>query len=507
MGGENSKSNKRKELQLIGNKANKDNPQQFLSSTIINLSNDIIVKKSKLNPENDYIKLNVLGEGAFGVVYKVKNKLTDYERAMKIINKNPSYNEKDDPEILNEVEILKTMDHPNILKIFEFYSNKQDYSIVTELCSGGDLNDEITKKAPLSEKYASFVMYQILSAINYCHKINIIHRDLKPENVLIFDRDSNSFPRVKICDFGLARIIEKGASLRKMTGTCNYIAPEVIKKKYDEKSDIWSCGVILYLLLSGKQPFDGEDDDEVMEKVLKGKYDTKSPPFDKISKNAVNLIKNLMEVNPTRRLSAENALNHPWFIENESKELYNKIENENVIKRLLLNLKSFKRKSVIQETTLAYLIHNYPDMKDIVNACKLFSQIDINNDGEITVDELFAGIQKFYTSETMRKDVEEIFKYLDMDNSGKIEYEEFVRAAVNKECFMQENVLRFAFNFFDKDGSGEISYKEIEETFKQSITDKAKVREALKQIFKEADINGDKSISFEEFSNLITKAL
>ena len=255
MGGKNTKEEKNEELKQIGRKAN-EHPIDIDNNTI-KLTNDVIVGHLKNKPDEDYKKVKFLGEGSFAAVYSVENRITGEVRAMKIINKNPNCSIDDDKEIFNEINILRTMDHPNILKIFEFYSNKESYSIVTELCSGGELFQEIIEKGPFNEKYCAYVMYQIFSAINYCHKMHILHRDLKPENILIAKRDKNDFPLVKICNFGPSKMFEKGPVQKKLVGSSYYIAPEVLKKHYDEKCDIWSCGVILYILLSARPPFGG----------------------------------------------------------------------------------------------------------------------------------------------------------------------------------------------------------------------------------------------------------
>ena len=164
MGAKQTKTMKNQDLKEIGARANKENPDGFITSTTINLTNDIIVSQSKADPGLDYKKLNFLGEGSFAAVYRVQNRITDAVRAMKVINKSSTCSEEDDKEILNEINILRTMDHPNILKIFEFYSNRESYSIVTELCSGGELFQEIVDKGPFDESYSAYVMYQIFSA-------------------------------------------------------------------------------------------------------------------------------------------------------------------------------------------------------------------------------------------------------------------------------------------------------------------------------------------------------
>ena len=507
MGAKSSKTLKNNDLREIGEKANRENPNSFHYSNTINLTNEIIVSQSKADPSLDYKKLNFLGEGSFAAVYRVQNRITDSIRAMKIINKSASCSPEDDKEIFNEINILRTLDHPNILKIFEFYSNKESYSIVTELCSGGELFQEIVDKGPFNENYSAYVMFQILSAINYCHNMKIVHRDLKPENILIVDRDKNNFPRIKICDFGTSKMFEKGAIQRKLVGSSYYIAPEVLKKHYDEKCDLWSCGVILYILLSGRPPFGGENDKEIMERVALGKYDLQSSPFNKVSKSGIDLIQKLLIMDPKKRISAQDALLHPWFKENKSKELFNQIKDESTLKKLINNLKAYRKDSIIQETALAYLVHNFPQMKDVINACKLFNQIDLNGDGKITEHELYKGLCTKIKSDTLEDDVRDIYQKLDMDDDGYIEYEEFVRAAVSKEKFMGDNVLRFAFRFFDKDNSGKIEFKEIEKVFKKSVTDQNHIEEALNKIIYEVDLNRDGKISFEEFSKVMKKML
>ena len=414
---------------------------------------------------------------------------------------------EDENEILNEINILRTMDHPGVLKIFEFYSSKQNYSIVTELCPGGELFEQIIDKGPFNEKYSAYVMYQIFSAVNYCHKMHIVHRDLKPENILIVDKDKEGLPTIKICDFGTSKIFEKDTVQKKLVGSSYYIAPEVLKKHYNEKCDIWSCGVIMYILLSARPPFGGENDNEIMGRVAYGKYDLSSPPFNKLSKSSLDLIQKLLTMDPNQRITAEQALNHPWFKEFKSQELYNRINDKNTMKTLINNLKSYRRTSVIQETALAYLVHHFPQFKDVVNSCKLFNQIDKSGDGKITKDELYKGLAEKYKSDTLEKDVDLIYSNLDMDNNGYIGYEEFVRAAVSKEYFVRDNVLKFAFRYFDKDNSGEITFNEIEELFSQSIADKTKVHQTLQNIIKEVDANNDGKINFNEFSKVMKKML
>ena len=496
MGGKSSKEGKKEMIPLQENSS---------GSGTISLTSDIYVGQAKADPYVDYMNIKFLGEGTFAQVCKVRNKLTGQIRAMKIIKKSSTCSQADDMEILNEINLLKTMDHPNILKIFEFYVSADSYFLVTELCSGGELFQEIIDKGPFNENLSAYLMFQILSAINYCHSMNIVHRDLKPENILISKRE-NGLLRVKVCDFGTSKMVEKGSVIKKIVGSSYYIAPEVLQKKYNEKCDLWSCGVIMYILLSARPPFEGDDDKEIIERVKTGKYDLTSSPWDSVSNEAKDLISKLLVMDIDKRIDAKTALEHPWFIKNKSKEMFNEIKDQSMIEKYVENLKNYNPDSVIQEAALAYLVHNYPNLDDIGNACKLFNQINKSGNGKITKEELLKLLENKLHKSTLKEDVEIIFKNIDGDNNGYIQYEEFVRAAIDKSVFLAENILKYAFRYFDKDGSGEISYNEIEEVFKSSVV-KGNVHDSLKKIISEVDINGDGKISFEEFAHAMRKLL
>ena len=187
---------------------------------------------------------------------------------------------EEDQAFQDEIFILSKLDHPNILKLYEVYSDEKRYYIVTEYCKGGELFDEIVKKGTFSEKEAASIIKQILQAVAYFHDLKIVHRDLKPENVLI-DKELND--TLKVIDFGTSIQIKDGEFLTNTHGTSYYIAPEVLKKKYSEKCDVWSVGVMLYILLSGTPPFDGKDDTEITENVKIGTFKMNSKIWKDIS--------------------------------------------------------------------------------------------------------------------------------------------------------------------------------------------------------------------------------
>ena len=479
--------------------------------SLIDISSQIIITENKSDYEEDYKVLKFLGQGSYAECYAVQNRLTGINRAMKILHRKklPGSNGISDDTIINEINILRQTDHPNILKLLSFYYNDASYNIITELCSEGELYDEIEKNSIFSEKKASYIIYQVLSAINYCHKMNIIHRDLKPENIFIVKREDydNDLLFIKIGDFGTAKWFEENKIERNVVGSCYYIAPEVLEKKYNEKCDLWSIGVIMYILLSGKPPFNGVNDEEIYKKILNGSYDLKNEPWDKISNEAKDLIYKLLLRDTEKRINAEDALKHKWFIDNQSKELFNKIENKVVIEKMINNLLNYKNYSVIQEIALAYLVHNFNQTRNVINACKLFNLIDTDNDGKIKESDLLKGLKKIFDDKDLEKKCHIIFENIDMNHNVYVEYEEFVRGAVDKEKFLSELTLKFAFRFFDKDGNTEIDYREIEEIFKDNVSDINKAHEHFKKIIDEVDSNHDGKISFNEFCIAMKKMI
>ena len=356
------------------NEANIQKPNE--EKLLVTLDSKVFVGKGSTDPNQLYIRKKILGHGSFGTVYLVKQKELSRYFAMKVIKKT-SKNKEEEDNLMNEIEILRKLDHPNILKITDFYPLKTEYNIITEYCQEGELFDEIKAHAPFNEVLTSWYMKQILSAVSYCHGMNIIHRDLKPENILIVKRVKSGFHPIKIIDFGTAKVFQKEKSEHLLIGSAYYIAPEVLSRNYSELCDLWSCGVIMYILLTGRPPFNGINEDEIMKKIKEGNYDLSKYPWGIISEDAKDLVKGLLQVDPKKRYTAKEALAHKWFESEKikaNKSAYD-IKNRQVNK-LLDNLIKYKSDNILRCAVIALLVHNSIQLNQAHDAVKLFNKID-----------------------------------------------------------------------------------------------------------------------------------
>jgi calcium-dependent protein kinase len=469
-----SEINGRSTLQVITSKDN------FVFDLVSENANPIR-KEYKLNAE-------VLGKGGYGEVRRALHIATNEIRAIKIIYKhNCTYDEQE--RIFNEISIMKSLDHPNIVRIYEYFQDEKYIFIVMELVQGGELFEQILEVHHFTEALAAKILFQLLSAVNYLHKHKIVHRDLKPENIL-FDGHT-----IKLIDFGTSRTFNPKLKMKEMHGTPYYIAPEVINQSYNEKCDEWSCGVILYILLSGNPPFNGQSDAEITDAVQRGKVHFDLPQFDKISQSAKNLISKLLNLNIKSRISAEAALNEEWFTVSYNRE--ETFLNNNII----ANLKTFSIKSKMQEAVYYFIVNNLTTKDEKKEIIDIFKGLDLNNDGVISKEELMIGLKKinYFMSD---QDIELLMNKIDNNKNNGIDYTEFVAAAIDREKLLSEDKIKKCFKQFDKDGSGKISVSEFKQVFQGNniIND-----DVWKNLIEEVDLNNDGEIEFDEFKKMLTQ--
>ena len=456
------------------------------------------------NPEKYYKKVRNLGSGSYGTVYLAKNNLKDNLVAIKVIEKIPA-NIIDDMEIKNEINILKSLSHPNIVKIFEFFDTALNYYIVTEYCKKGELFEYINNQ--YSEYQLAVLFYQVFSGLCYLHEKKILHRDLKLENLMISEIEKDistgeEYFWIKIIDFGTAKIFERKKNEKEIIGSSYYIAPEVLKKNYNEKCDNWSVGVILYMTLTGVPPFDGETDEDIISRIKIGKYNKNNKRFLEKSPEVKDLVNSLLERDTEKRLSAKEALSHPWFKKYGGRNLFCNFKKEEIMP-YIDNLFKYKYNSKIQELVIAFLVHNLGNNDETLIILKMFRFFNKSGDCKLTKNEFTLGLYGYKNKEDVDEMADIIFQRLDGDNNGYIEYEEFLRACVDKTKLMTRDNLKFAFKFLDKDNTKTLNVNKILRAF---VTKPNKEIEAIFMMtLNEVDKDGDGIIRFNEFCELMTK--
>jgi calcium/calmodulin-dependent protein kinase I len=267
---------------------------------------------------NKHYKMGkTLGTGSFATVKLAVGRSDATEWAVKCINKG-SLTKEDEAALEVEVNILGQVKHPNIVEMKEIFDCPKVFYLVMEIMRGGELFDRIVEKEKYSENEAQKVIIDISNALKYCHEKGIVHRDLKPENLLYDSEKEDAI--IKIADFGLAKLVDDNTMMKTACGTPGYVAPEVLKKmRYTYKVDMWSVGVILYILLCGFPPFYDDNNVRLFSQIKTGRFDYPSPYWDGVSDEAKDLINKLLVVNPEERLDTAGVLAHPWIAGEASK--------------------------------------------------------------------------------------------------------------------------------------------------------------------------------------------
>jgi calcium-dependent protein kinase len=431
-----------------------------------------------------------LGFGRFGVVNQIYlNKDPDKKFAVKSINIQSIM-----PElklIENELDILMQVDHPNIIQYHETYNDGKFLHIVMELCTGGELFDRIIKQGKFSEAEAAKIMEKILSAISYLHNLGICHRDLKPENFIF----SNPSPdaEIKIIDFGLSIKAVKEVQMKDVVGTPFYVAPEVLVGEYTNACDIWSVGVILYIMLSGKPPFTGETSSEVLSKVSNSPVYFPEKNWHGISNRAKDLIEHMLQKVPSARYTAKQCLDHKWF------ETYEDTTSLQLDLRLLKRLKNFRRQPRFKQEVLGIVIKFLHPLV-MQHYTESFRAMDQNEDGYITVPDLISSA-KANNMEITVPEAEALLKLVDFDKDGNFSISDFVAASMAREHICSEEIAKLAFDHFDVQKDGFINMADLRKAFKRGT--KMYTDPEIQEILAEVDLNKDGRITFLEFRELL----
>jgi calcium-dependent protein kinase len=501
-----------------------------------------------------YEKKKFLGNGAFGSVYKIKrinSNGREIIRALKEISKEIlNQNAESAEELKNEIEVLKKLDHPNIVKIFEFYEDDKNLYIINEFCGGGDVAGLHDKYGNFPEFLLKYVMYQVFYAISFLHSNKVVHGDIKRENIAYVyindNKDKNEIDQffqnlfndkeiqyelaeasglenlsdkalniakelshfqMKILDFGSAKmkkfnITEK---LTGITGTSYYCSPEVIEEKYDFECDEWSCGVMMYILLTGEPPFPGNTEEEIFSNVFNTEVNLDNPKLKNVTDSCKDLIKKLLVKDPNKRLVSSDALKHEFFtsginIGNLLKGKYK--DNESILRGMLRrNLTERVKTSKFKDVVMAYISMNFSDENVEKEARQIFMEMSGGDKHFLITKESFVNKMEKICKDLTKTEIQDLFDTIDENETGNIEYEEIIRALTDKEKLLSEKNLKEAFQFFDKDNSGMISWNEIAEiVYPEGKIPQNTIKEFLDEIGQKDE---NMQIDFNEFKKIL----
>ncbi|KAF5460599.1 hypothetical protein F2P56_020458 [Juglans regia] len=434
-----------------------------------------------------------LGRGQFGVTYLVIHKRTGEKFACKSIATRKLINRDDVDDVRREVQIMHHLTgHRNIVELKGAYEDRHSVNLVMELCAGGELFDRIIAKGHYSERAAAGLFRQMVTVVHYCHSMGVMHRDLKPENFLFLSKDEDS--PLKATDFGLSVFYKPGDVFKDLVGSAYYVAPEVLRRKYGAEADIWSIGVILYILLSGVPPFWGENEQSIFDAILRGHIDFSSDPWPSISSSAKDLVKKMLQEDPKARLSSLEVLDHPWMREDGD------VSDKPLDIAVLTRMKQFRAMNKLKKVALKVIAENLSE-EEIIGLKEMFKSMDTDNSGTVTLEELKVGLPKLGTK-LSESEVRQLMEAADVDGNGTIDYIEFITATMHMNRMDREDHLYKAFEYFDKDKSGYITMEELENALKQYNMGDEKT---IKEIIAEVDTDNDGRINYDEFVTMMRK--
>jgi len=436
-----------------------------------------------------------LGSGMSGSVVVVKHRMTGQEFACKSVYFN-RLNQEIENDLRTELDLLKQLDSPHIIKIYESWEDKKHLHILLERLTGGELYTNLIEREAYTESHANDLFKQMLKSIYYCHAHGIAHRDLKLENFLFESPKANE---LKLIDFGLSKKYCTGRAIRSMSsvvGTTYYIAPEVLKlrmgrggkKGYDKECDMWGLGVILFMMLCGRPPFDAKtgNDEDIFRVIIKGNYRMDDNEWLDVSSECKDLVRKLLQKKPNKRITASQALKHPWISESHNVPFSPKKLNT---RSWVDNVHKFTKFPKLKQTAIEMIAFSL-SLTELKDLRREFEKIDTDNKGVINLEAFLKSTAGKMAPETAK----DIFTKLDASESGFITFSEFTSAALSKKVFMDENHIVEIFSKLDDNHSGFIDLNNLEHHFGHMYTS-----EQLKEMLSEADMKKTGHISLAEF--------
>ncbi|KAL1818456.1 hypothetical protein ACET3Z_013325 [Daucus carota] len=378
-------------------------------------------------------------------------------------------------------------DHANIVKLRATYEDEEAVHLVMDLCQGGELFDRIVARGHYSERAAATVFKTVAIVVKMCHDNGVIHRDLKPENFL-FANNKESSPLMAI-DFGLSVFFKPGEKFSEIVGSPYYMAPEVLRRNYGPEVDVWSAGVILYILLCGVPPFWADSEQGIALAILRGTLDLKREPWSQISDNAKSLVRQMLEPDPKKRLTAKQVLEHPWL------QNAKKVSNVSLGDIVRTRLKQFSLMNRFKKKALR-VIAEHLSIEEVEVMRDMFTLMDTNNDGKVTYQELRAGLRKV-GSQLAEPEMKMLMDVADVNGNGVLNYGEFVAVTIHLQRMENDEHIHRAFMFFDRDSNGYIEVDELRDALDDESGETAD--NVINEVMREVDTDKDGKISYNEF--------
>jgi len=494
-----------------------------------------------------------MGSGGTASVYKVVQKTTGKEFALKVVSLSQLDTQAKEL-LLKEIGLIKMMDHPNVVKVFEVFQTVSVLYIVMELCTGGELFDKLydqvdeqgNETAKFSEADAHHLVKRMIGSLAYLHTNGIVHRDLKLENFIFTDTTKQA--EIKLIDFGFSKKTGAEDYMRESIGTCYYMAPELLAQHYTQTVDMWSVGVVIFMMLTGRVPFQGaggndgneaiiaeikkqtlESDlktlkketpqmharlqsimsragperDQKQKRNASGVMETKGKPTS-LSTECINFVLGLLTVDVDKRLTAAQALQADWMTMDVSKirgrrqtmgvddTTEEEVEENNA--NLVTNLRKFRDNSKLKRSALMAVSFNLTSI-ELKQLAKQFSEMDANSDGIITMAEFTAQMGKLGMNTV---EIQEAFIAIDQDQTGVIKYSEFIAAAIDEKEFDEDHEVEAAFRRLDLDESGELDVDDLRQLLPKGLS-----KDAIQRILDQADFEKDGKIDLSEFKMIM----
>ncbi|KAH7299180.1 hypothetical protein KP509_25G076400 [Ceratopteris richardii] len=446
-----------------------------------------VLGKPLENIKRTYTLGQEIGRGHFGLIRICTHRITGEAFACKSISKRTLRCKEDVEDVRREVRIMNHLKgHPNIVKLIATYEDRQAVHLLMELCTGGELLDRIITRGKYTERQASRAFRTIIEVIANCHSRGVMHRDLKLENFLLLNKKEES-PLIAI-DFGLSVFFKPGDVFTEFAGTAYYMAPEVLGHQYGPEADIWSAGVVLYILLCGVPPFWADTEQGIFNAVLGGKFDLTREPWPSISSSAKDLITRILNSNPKERLTLQEIQSHPW-LRDGGEALDSPIDNV-----VLTRLKQFRATNKLKKLALKVIAEKLSD-EEIVGLKDLFMSMDTDKSGTLSLEELKQGLAR-QGSLIAEAEASQLLDAADIDGNGCIDYMEFIAATIHRSKLAKEEQLLSAFQYFDTDNSGYITNIELRDAL---ATYNMGDEETIKSIIAEVDTDNDGRIDYKEF--------